>query len=253
MTSEHPFAVALGTAAQATSIVVALLMAVAVVGPFARSPVEGANPIAEVAFGLVIGPLYVVVFGFPAALVVAWVAVAIRRIAGVHRHALAATLVVSFVVMAIAGGALATDALRREARRAAGLPDLEAAGWRALAGAAARLEYVVVNHTARVWVLAINETTGPGESGGAIGGIAPCSMRAERVALGPDWSIHVAPDSADASESGFVPFDLPPIASSSDTPGHDPRIRIEIAADGSTAVSRDQPLPSDAEFTASTC
>lgn len=251
--SEHPIGVAIRTAARATLIVVTLLMVVAVVAPFARAPADEANPIVEIVFGLVIAPLYVLVFGFPAALAVAVVAVAIRRAFGARRRQLAAVLGVVLVVVGVSGGALTADELRRGARRAAGLPDLEAAGWLTLAGAATRLEYVVVNHAPQAWVLAINETTGPGESGGSIGGIEPCSIHADRVPLGSDWSVHVAPDSADAWESDLLPFDLPAIASSADTPGRDPRIRIDIAADGAATVTRDQPFPSDAVFAASAC
>lgn len=251
--SGHPFGLAIRTAAQATLIVVTLVMIVAVVAPFARAPVDGANPIIEVVFGLVISPIYVLVFGFPAALAVAVAAVAIRRLFGARRRQLAAVLGVALVAIGIAGGGLAADGLRRDARRAAGLPDLEAAGWLTLARAATRLEHVVVNHSRQAWILAINETTGPGESGGSIGGIGPCSIHAGRVPLGLDWSVHVAPHTSDVLESGFVPFDLPAIASSADTPGRDPRIRIDIAADGSIAVTRGRPVPADEVFLAAVC
>ncbi len=251
--SKHPFRLAIRTAAQATLFVVTLLMALAIVAPFTRPLDDGPGPLVDVVFGLVIGPVYVLVFGFPAALTVAVVAVAIRRAFGARRRHLAAVLGVTLAVVAIAGGALAADGLRREARRAAGLPDLEAAGWLTLARAATRLEYVLVNNSRQALVLAINETTGPGESGGSIGGIGPCSIHADRVPLGPDWSVHVAPDSTDVLESGFIPFDLPPIASSADTPGRDPRIRIDIAADGSISVTRGQPLPPDEMFLAEVC
>lgn len=252
MRSEHPLRLAIRTAAQATVIVVTLLVIVAVVAPFSRATADGANPVVEVVFGLVIGPLYVLVFGFPAALAVAVAAVAIRRVFGARRRQLAAVLGLVLIAVAAAGGVLAADELHRDARRAAGLPDLEAAGWLTLARAATRLEYVVINHSRQALLLAINETTGPGESGGSIGGVGPCSIHADRVPLGPDWSIHIARDSADA-ESDVLPFDLPAIASSADTPGRDPRIRIEIAPDGSIAVSRSQPLPPDEVFLMSAC
>ena len=112
---------------------------------------------------------------------------------------------------------------------------------------------MVVNHSRQTFVLAVNETTGPGESRGSVGGVEPCRAWAELVPLGPDWSVHMAPDPGAETDAQFEAFDRPPIATSADTPGRDPRIRIDVAADGTAHVTRDQPFPSDAEFSASAC
>lgn len=253
VTSDHPLRLAVRAAAQATLIVMAFLAIVALLAPFGRSPDNTANPLVEILLGLVIGPLYVLIFGLPAAIAVAIPAVAIRRAFGGRRRPLATVLGAGLIVIAVAGGGLAADWSRRDARRAAGLPDLQAAGWFTLDRAAVRLEYVVVNHSREGYAVAIRETTGPGESSGSIGGIGPCKVGASRMPLGPDWSVHVGPDTTNEMEREFGVFDLPAIASSADTPGRDPRIRIEIAPDGSTTVTRDQPFPSDADLLASAC